>query len=254
MLRSDQSLPSLLLELHSLSTVSRAIPVQSWILLGGACLQEGDGVSGGVQRARPSKAASTKRAATASWDASFSEHPDWNSQAPGGVEAVPSSAGCHAQAEFNEDDKAHVLYDDGDEETLDLSEENFKIIDSSSVSELTDETAEADGEDIDRGGDYEENKRGGAVENFLTRTLCERWSSELGQSRLTELAVRMQQRALLDTTMSNYGPKARRFILFCEQHQRPWLPATEATVLLCIASVLGDGGIKSGRKDAGTTG
>ncbi|KAK3236598.1 hypothetical protein CYMTET_53270 [Cymbomonas tetramitiformis] len=32
--------------------------------------------------------------------------------------------------EFNEDGKAHVLYDDGDEETLDLSEENFKIINS----------------------------------------------------------------------------------------------------------------------------
>ncbi|KAK3259605.1 hypothetical protein CYMTET_31408 [Cymbomonas tetramitiformis] len=45
--------------------------------------------------------------------------------------------------------------------------------------------------------------------------------------------------------MSNYGPKARRFILFCEQHQRPWLPASEATVLLYIASLLKDGGIKS---------
>ncbi|KAK3241341.1 hypothetical protein CYMTET_48882 [Cymbomonas tetramitiformis] len=43
--------------------------------------------------------------------------------------------------EFNEDGKAHVLYDDGDEETLDLSEEDFKIIDSSGVSELTDEAA-----------------------------------------------------------------------------------------------------------------
>eukprot|EP00854_Cymbomonas_tetramitiformis_P006060 gene6060-biopygen6092 len=75
--------------------------------------------------------------------------------------------------EFNENGKAHVLYDDGDEETLDLSEENFKIIGSSGVSELTDEAADADGEDIDRGGDYKENKRGGAVENFLTRSLCE---------------------------------------------------------------------------------
>ncbi|KAK3277511.1 hypothetical protein CYMTET_14487 [Cymbomonas tetramitiformis] len=147
--------------------------------------------------------------------------------------------------EFNEDGKAHVLYDDGDEETLDLSKENFKIINSSGVSKLTDEAADADSENIDREGDYEENKRGGAVENFLTHSLCERWRSELGQSRLTELAVKMQRKALLDTTMSNYGPKARRFIFFCEQHQRPWLPATEATVLLYIASVLQDGGIKS---------
>ncbi|KAK3288433.1 hypothetical protein CYMTET_4090 [Cymbomonas tetramitiformis] len=147
--------------------------------------------------------------------------------------------------EFNEDGKAHVLYDDGDEETLDLSEENFKII--NSVSELTDEAADADGENIERisGGDYEEYKRGGVVQNFLTRSLCERWRGELGPSRLTELAVTMQRKALLDTTMSNYGPKARRFILFCEQHQRPWLPASEATVLLYIASLLKDGGIKS---------
>ncbi|KAK3249287.1 hypothetical protein CYMTET_41277 [Cymbomonas tetramitiformis] len=146
--------------------------------------------------------------------------------------------------EFNEDGKAHVLYD-GDEETLDLSKENFKIINSSGVSELTDETADADGENIDCGGDDEENKRGGVVERFLTHSLFERWRSELGQSRITELAVKMQKKALLDATMSNYGPKARRFILFCEQHQRPWLPATEATVLLYIASVLKDGGIKS---------
>ncbi|KAK3238003.1 hypothetical protein CYMTET_51954 [Cymbomonas tetramitiformis] len=32
---------------------------------------------------------------------------------------------------------------------------------------------DADAEDIDRGGDSKENKRGGAVENFLTRSLCE---------------------------------------------------------------------------------
>eukprot|EP00854_Cymbomonas_tetramitiformis_P013110 gene13110-biopygen13502 len=71
--------------------------------------------------------------------------------------------------EFSEDGKAHVLYDDGDEETLDLSEENFKIICSSGVSELTDETADVNSESIDCGADYKENKRGGAVENFLTR-------------------------------------------------------------------------------------
>ncbi|KAK3258501.1 hypothetical protein CYMTET_32458 [Cymbomonas tetramitiformis] len=143
--------------------------------------------------------------------------------------------------EFNEDGKAHVLYDDGDEETLDLSEENFKIINS------TDETTDADGENTERssGGNYEEYKRGGVVQNFLTRSLCERWRGELGPSRLTELAVSMQRKALLDTTKDNYGPKARRFILFCELHQRPWLPASEATVLLYIASLLEDGNIQS---------
>ncbi|KAK3248784.1 hypothetical protein CYMTET_41761 [Cymbomonas tetramitiformis] len=76
---------------------------------------------------------------------------------------------------FNENGEAHVLYDDGDEETLDLSEENFKIIDSADLSELTAEAADVDSENIDRGGDYEENKHGGAVENYLTRSPCERW-------------------------------------------------------------------------------
>ncbi|KAK3233094.1 hypothetical protein CYMTET_56579 [Cymbomonas tetramitiformis] len=160
------------------------------------------------------------------------------------IEARPKDDDCFYPGvvkEFDEDGKAHVLYDDGDEETLDLSEENFKIINN------TDEATDADGENTERisGGDYEEYKRGGAVQNFLTRSLCERWRGELGPSRLTELAVTMQRKALLDTTMSNYGPKARRFSLFCEQHQRPWLPASEATVLLYIASLLKDGGIKS---------
>eukprot|EP00854_Cymbomonas_tetramitiformis_P002724 gene2724-biopygen2663 len=113
--------------------------------------------------------------------------------------------------EFNEDGKAHVQYGNGDEETLDLFEENFKIICSSGV---TDETADVNGENIDCGGDCKENKRGGAVENFLTHSLCERWRNELGQSRFTDLAVKMQQKALLDTTLNNYGLKARRFIHF----------------------------------------
>ncbi|KAK3268079.1 hypothetical protein CYMTET_23396 [Cymbomonas tetramitiformis] len=73
--------------------------------------------------------------------------------------------------EFDEDGKAHVLYDDGDEETLDLSEGTSKS------SNSTDEATDADGENTERisGGDYEEYKRGGAVQNFLTRSLCERW-------------------------------------------------------------------------------
>ncbi|KAK3258261.1 hypothetical protein CYMTET_32687 [Cymbomonas tetramitiformis] len=145
---------------------------------------------------------------------------------------------------FNEDGKGYVLYDDGDEETLDLSKENFKIIGSTPVSEPTDKAADTTEENIDCGGNYEINKRGGAVENFLTLSLCERWRKELGQSRLTELAVKMQRKSLLDTTMSNYGPKARRFIHFCVQQRRPWLPATEATVVLYVAAVLEDGGVR----------
>eukprot|EP00854_Cymbomonas_tetramitiformis_P012366 gene12366-biopygen12720 len=147
--------------------------------------------------------------------------------------------------EFNEDGKAHVLYDDGDEETLDLSKENFKIISSSTVSVPTNEAADTANENVDNGANYKVDKRGGAVEIFLTHSRCERWRSELGQSRLTELAVKMQRKSLLDTTMSNYGPKARRVIHFCVQQRRPWLPATEATVVLYVASVLEDGGVQA---------
>ncbi|KAK3259107.1 hypothetical protein CYMTET_31885 [Cymbomonas tetramitiformis] len=92
---------------------------------------------------------------------------------------------------------------------------------------LTDEAADKDGENIEVGGNDKKNKRGGAVKNFLAYSLCERWKSELGQSRLTDLAVEMQKKALLDTTLDNYGPKAERFINFCVNNQRPWLPATE---------------------------
>eukprot|EP00854_Cymbomonas_tetramitiformis_P005396 gene5396-biopygen5401 len=147
--------------------------------------------------------------------------------------------------EFNEDGKAHVLYDDGDEETLDLSKENFKIIGSSTVSVTANGAADTDEENVDSGGNYQINKRGGAVEIFLTHSLCERWRKELGQSRLTELAVKMQRKSLLDTTTSNYGPKARRFIQFCVQQRQLWLPATEASVVLYIASVLEDGGVRA---------
>eukprot|EP00854_Cymbomonas_tetramitiformis_P034115 gene34115-biopygen13950 len=147
--------------------------------------------------------------------------------------------------EFNEDGKAHVLYDDRDDETLDLSKENFKIIGSATVSEPTKEAADTAEENVDSGTDYKMHKRGGAVTDFLTHSLCERWRSELGQSRLIELAVKMQRKSLLDTTMSNYGPKARRFIHFCVQQRRPWLPATEATVVLYIASVLEDGSVRA---------
>ncbi|KAK3248867.1 hypothetical protein CYMTET_41674, partial [Cymbomonas tetramitiformis] len=66
--------------------------------------------------------------------------------------------------EFNKDGKAHVLYDDGDEETLDLSKENFKIIGSSTVSVTANGAVDTDNENVDSGGNYKMNKRGGAAE------------------------------------------------------------------------------------------
>ncbi|KAK3288027.1 hypothetical protein CYMTET_4483 [Cymbomonas tetramitiformis] len=81
---------------------------------------------------------------------------------------------------FNEDGTVHVVYDDGDEENLNLSDEKFNIVRSAGVSEQNDETAEVLNENTDCGGDYEENKRGGDTQNFFVRSLCGRWKSELG--------------------------------------------------------------------------
>ncbi|KAK3243988.1 hypothetical protein CYMTET_46386 [Cymbomonas tetramitiformis] len=81
---------------------------------------------------------------------------------------------------FNEDGTVHVVYDDGDEENLNLSDEKFTFLRSAGVSEQNDETAEVLNENTDCGGDYEENKRGGDTQNFFVRSLCGRWKSEAG--------------------------------------------------------------------------
>eukprot|EP00854_Cymbomonas_tetramitiformis_P000288 gene288-biopygen202 len=155
---------------------------------------------------------------------------------------------------FNKDGTAHVVYDDGDEETLNLSEEKFNILHSAGVYKQNSETAEVLNENMERGGDYKENKcggdykenkRGGDTQNFFTRSLCGRWRGELGQSAFTDLAIQMQRRSLLNSTLSNYGPKAERFVYFCQHQHRQWLPASEATVLLYLASLLEAGNIKS---------
>ncbi|KAK3250252.1 hypothetical protein CYMTET_40351 [Cymbomonas tetramitiformis] len=101
---------------------------------------------------------------------------------------------------FNEDGAAHVVYDDGDEETLNLSEEKFNILLGNGASEQNSE----------RGGGYEKNKRGGDTQNFFVCSLCGRSKDELGQSDITDLPILMQPRSLLDSTLSKYGPKAER--------------------------------------------
>ncbi|KAK3263348.1 hypothetical protein CYMTET_27845 [Cymbomonas tetramitiformis] len=90
---------------------------------------------------------------------------------------------------FNDDGAALVVYDDGDEETLNLSEEKFNILLCEGENEQNKE----------RGGDYKENKRGGETQNFFASSLCGRWRSELGQSDYTDLAILMQRRRTLWT-------------------------------------------------------
>eukprot|EP00854_Cymbomonas_tetramitiformis_P034388 gene34388-biopygen28440 len=60
----------------------------------------------------------------------------------------------------NDDSAAFVVYDDGDEETLNLSEDRFNILLSKGVEQ-----------NKERGGDYEENKRGGDTELLCPFTL-----------------------------------------------------------------------------------
>eukprot|EP00854_Cymbomonas_tetramitiformis_P000738 gene737-biopygen615 len=93
---------------------------------------------------------------------------------------------------FNEDGAAHVVYDDGDEETLNLSEEKFNILLGNGASEQNSE----------RGGGYEKNKRGGDTQNFFVCSLCGRSKDELGQSDITDLPILMQPRSLLDSTLN----------------------------------------------------
>ncbi|KAK3238667.1 hypothetical protein CYMTET_51338, partial [Cymbomonas tetramitiformis] len=64
----------------------------------------------------------------------------------------------------NDDSAAFVVYDDGDEETLNLSEDRFNILLSKGVEQ-----------NKERGGDYEENKRGGDTELLCPFTL---WTAE----------------------------------------------------------------------------
>eukprot|EP00854_Cymbomonas_tetramitiformis_P034194 gene34194-biopygen19297 len=119
---------------------------------------------------------------------------------------------------FNDNGAALVVYDDGDEETLNLSEEKFNILLSKGVYEQNKEC----------GGDFKENKRGGDTQSFFVRSLCGRWKNELRQSDYTDLAILMQRRSLLDSTLSNYGPKAERFMQFCTRHGDIIVPCARA--------------------------
>eukprot|EP00854_Cymbomonas_tetramitiformis_P034342 gene34342-biopygen26299 len=68
---------------------------------------------------------------------------------------------------------------------------------------------------------------------------------ELGTSEHSELVVQMQKAALQPTTKGKYDPKVRKFVLFCQQQGREWLPATTATVLLYLSFLLKSKTIKS---------
>ncbi len=117
----------------------------------------------------------------------------------------------------DEHSMTRVTYDDGDVEMLDMHTERYRVV------------PPAKGEQA--------NEWDAALEG--------RWRSELGDSSLTELAVRMQGAALQDTTLGNYRPKAAAFMHFCVAEGRSWLPATEATVRLYIAHLMSKGTIRA---------
>ncbi|KAK3283877.1 hypothetical protein CYMTET_8442 [Cymbomonas tetramitiformis] len=75
--------------------------------------------------------------------------------------------------------------------------------------------------------------------SFLEQAFRLRWRTELGISEHGELAVQMQEAALQPSTKGNCEPKVKKFILYCQQQQREWLPAP--TVLPYLASLLESG-------------
>ncbi|KAK3289778.1 hypothetical protein CYMTET_2813 [Cymbomonas tetramitiformis] len=150
---------------------------------------------------------------------------------------------------YDDDGYANIVYDDGDKEVVDLAEERFSIIanvENPTGGEnifgekdilLTDSVGTSD---PPVGTEKNQIKK----EGFLEKAFGLRWKNELGISEHSQLAVRMQEAVLQQTTKDNYEPKVRRFVLFCQRQQKEWLPATTPTVLLYLASLLEAGGIR----------
>ena len=153
-----------------------------------------------------------------------------------------------AVALFDEDGFANIVYDDGDKEVVDLANERYEIIGDVEPPVnvknifgekdilLTDSVGTSDPPVV-----AEKVRKPG----FLQQAVCLRWKTELGTSEHTDLAVQMQQAALQPTTKGNYDPKVRKFVLFCQEEGREWLPATTATVLLYLSFLLKNKTIKS---------
>ncbi|KAK3234405.1 hypothetical protein CYMTET_55347 [Cymbomonas tetramitiformis] len=76
------------------------------------------------------------------------------------------------------------------------------------------------------------------IKGFFQQAPRQRWRAELGAVEHTKLAVKMQENALQHVTKGNYEPKVEKFVLYCQQHGRDWLPTSTATVLLYLASIL----------------
>eukprot|EP00854_Cymbomonas_tetramitiformis_P008481 gene8481-biopygen8602 len=105
---------------------------------------------------------------------------------------------------------ANIVYDDGDEEVVDLAEEKFSVIDDVEITIgeknalLTDSVGTSSAPPVGT----EENKI--KKTSFLEQAFCLRWRTELGISEHSELAVQMQEAALQPTTKVNYEPKVKK--------------------------------------------
>ncbi|KAK3234392.1 hypothetical protein CYMTET_55334 [Cymbomonas tetramitiformis] len=151
---------------------------------------------------------------------------------------------------YDNDGFANIVYDDGDKEVVDLTEERFSIIANveNPIGEknifgekdivLTDGVGTSD---PPVGTEKNQIKK----EGFLEKAFGLRWRKELGISEHSELAVRMQEAALQQTTKDDYEPKVKKFVLFCQRQQKEWLPATTPTVLLYLALLLEAEGIRA---------
>ncbi|KAK3261475.1 hypothetical protein CYMTET_29616 [Cymbomonas tetramitiformis] len=65
------------------------------------------------------------------------------------------------------------------------------------------------------------------------------------EAKESDVVAPMQEQALKETTRGNYGPKVKKFKDFYEGEGREWLPASEETVRLYLASLLQRGGVQA---------
>lgn len=123
----------------------------------------------------------------------------------------------------------HVLYDAGDEETLNLEEETFRIL--TPFPETPDEVAP--GAPAFSVASERRNKTGAKMTAPWMQQLREVWRQRLPDAPLEEIEeiVHVLGTSMADNTILNYDSKTKKFINFCMVRGLSFLPATTSTVI-----------------------
>ena len=134
---------------------------------------------------------------------------------PGKVTAVDRTSAPHMY---------HVLYDAGDSEPLDLTEETYRILPAEVSTKPEGKTP------------------------FWLENLRHRWQQELAEVPPEEAndIIETLSRSLADTSRTTYSSTQNQFIRFCMQHSLTAIPATTITVLRFLNSVHHRGTVQAG--------